>query len=85
MLSLIFILLTAIVLVVGGTAISLFLRIHTSSGPRVHHTADDSYSTRVTIETDTMTRYARNGLVILLLGLLVVALIIISIINGFLH
>jgi hypothetical protein len=84
MLSLIFILLAATALVVGGTIVSLFLRTRRLLGSHAHHTSGDSYSTRATMEAYTMSRYARNALVILLFGLIVAAMIIFSIINGLL-
>jgi hypothetical protein len=84
MLSLIFILLTATLLVAGGTIVSLFLHSHRTLGSHVHHTSGVSSSTRAAMEAYSMSRYARNALVILLFGLVVVAMIIFSIINGFL-
>jgi fatty acid desaturase len=85
MLSLIFILLAATALVVGGTVVSLFLHTRRVSGSRIHHTSNDSYSTYATMQADMMSRYARNALVILLFGLIVIAMIIFSIINGLLR
>ncbi len=88
MVSLIFILLAATILVVGGTIASLLLHTRKLSG--MSHsaggrTSEDSYSMRATLEAYTMSRYARNALIILLFGLIVVALIIFSIINGLLQ
>lgn len=79
MVSLLLIVALATTLVVGGTAISLFL--HTRSMSGVSH----STSMRVSAADDTMSRYVRNGVVILLFGLVIVAMIMVSIVNGLLR
>ena len=76
MVSLLLIVALATTLVVGGTAVSLFLHTRNLSG--VSH----STSMRLSAADDTMSRYARNGVVILLFGLVVAAMVVASIVNG---
>lgn len=88
MVALFFILIVATTLVVGGTAVSLFL--HTQSLPRVRHSsldhaAEDSFSMRVSTADDAMSRYARNALVIVLFAIVVAAMIAVSVVNGLMH
>lgn len=76
MVSLLLVVALATTLVVGGTAVSVFL--YTRNLSRVSH----STSMRVSAADDTMSRYVRNGVVILLFGLVVAALVVASIVNG---
>ncbi len=77
--SLLLIVALATMLVVGGTAVSLFLHTRNLSG--VSH----STSMRVSGASNETSRYARNGLVILLFGLVVAAMVVASIVNGLLR
>ena len=84
----------ATMLVVGGTALSLFLYIrslseinHAGHIRRLHpapvyHQAESPSFMRVRGASDEMSRYARSGLVILLFGLVVAVMVIASIFNG---
>lgn len=94
MVALFFMLALASMLVIGGTAVSLFL--YTRSLSEVNHArherklhpttvgyaTENPFSMRVSATSNEMSRYARNGLVILLFGLVVAAMVIASIVNG---
>jgi hypothetical protein len=94
MVSLLFMLALVSMLVIGGTAVSLFL--YTRSLSEVNHarhernlhpttvdyTTVNPFSMRVSAASNEMSRYVRNGLVILLFGLVVAAMVIASIVNG---
>ncbi len=66
----------ATMLVVGGTAVSVFL--HTRSLSGVSH----FNSMRVSAADDAMSRYARNALATLLFALVIAAMVLASIVNG---
>ncbi len=97
MMSLLLFVALATMLVVGGTAVSLFLYIRNLSEVNharhirrlhpapVYHEAENPFSMRVSGASDEMSRYARSGLVILLFGLVIAVTVIASIVNGLLH
>jgi hypothetical protein len=94
MVALLFTLALASMLVIGGTAVSLFL--YTRSLSEVNHArherklhpttvdyaTENPFSIRASAASNEMSRYTRNGLVILLFGLVVAAMVIASIVNG---
>jgi hypothetical protein len=100
MVSLLFMLALVSILVIGGTAVSLFLYTRSLSevnharherhlqqgggklGPYMDYTTEHPFSMRVSAGGNEMSRYVRNGLVFLLFGLVVAAMVIASIING---
>jgi len=100
MVSLLFMLALVSMLVIGGTAVSLFLYTRSLSEvnharhernlrqgggklrPYMDYTNENPFSMRVSAANNEMSRYVRNGLVILLFGLVVAAMVIASIVNG---
>jgi hypothetical protein len=100
MVALLFVLALASMLVIGGTAVSLFLYTRSLSDvnharrerklrqgggklrPYMGYATENLFSMRSSAASNEMSRYARNGLVILLFGLVVAAMVIASIVNG---
>jgi hypothetical protein len=94
MMSLLLCVAFATMLVVGGTAVSLFLYTRSLSDvnharydrkPRqgyMDYATENPFSMRPGAANNEMSRYARNGLVFLLFGLIMAAMVIASIVNG---
>lgn len=94
MMSLLLFVALATMLVVGGTAVSLFLYTrslsevnHAGHIRRLHpapvdHAAEYPFSMRASGASNEMSHYVRKGVVILLFGLVVAALVVASIVNG---
>ena len=108
MILLLFMLTFVSMLVIGGTAVSLFLYKRSLSEvsharherklrqggssrvpiyrarlrPYTDYATENPFSMRVSAASNEMSRYARNGLAILLFGLVVAAMVIATIVNG---